>query len=159
MWCAQIVRAAHVNHVSRPHHAGGVVLFSWSWWEGALVIWLEAVRVEEEFQCDATLSWWMDSFTKPRFKGSGMTQLSPDPREKGNICGLTWRGRREYVTVRMVSWARLTKHCSMDLCQSGPTYLHKRAHKCAKSQQLKMSIKHKITLKILRVFHDEAKLL
>lgn len=47
----------------------------------------------------------------------------------------------------------------MDLCQSGPTYLHKRAHKCAKSQQLKMSIEHEITPEILRVFHDEAKLL
>lgn len=113
--------------------------------------------MEEGFQCDATLSWWMDSFTKPRFKGSGMTQFSPDPRENGNICALTWRGRCQYVTLRMVSWARLTKHCSMDLCGSGSTYLHKRAHKCAKSQQLKMSIKHENTLEILRVFRDEAK--
>lgn len=53
-----MVKAAHVNHVlpPPPPFMLGVVLFSWSWGEGARVIWLEAVKVEEEFQCDATLS-------------------------------------------------------------------------------------------------------
>lgn len=57
----------------------------------------------------------------------------------------------------MASRARLTEHCSMDLCQSGSTYLHKRAHKRAKFQQLELSIKEEITLKTLGVVGGEAK--